>query len=68
MTKVTDIVQEMSAETAGKISIGIGGGGVTLQLITEYTSLFILFGNALLVVAGLFLVSYKIREQWNKNG
>ena len=66
MTKAVDIIQEMSADTAGKISIGIGGGGATVQIITEYTSLFILFGNALLVVAGLFLVSYKIREQWRK--
>jgi len=27
MNKAIDIVQEMSADTAGKISIGIGGGG-----------------------------------------
>jgi len=48
MNKAADIVQEMSADTAGKISIGIGGGGATLQVVTEYTSLFILFGNAML--------------------
>tara|TARA_R110000824_G_scaffold162073_4_gene337640 strand:- start:1951 stop:2151 length:201 start_codon:yes stop_codon:yes gene_type:complete len=66
MNKATDLIQEMSADTAGKISIGIGGGGTTIQIITEYTSLFILFGNAMLVVAGLFLVTYKIRERWKK--
>jgi hypothetical protein len=66
MTKATDLIQEMSADTAGKISIGIGGGGTTIQIITEYTSLFILAGNSILVIGGLFLLSYKIRERWKK--
>ena len=66
MTKAIDIIQEMSADTAGKISIGIGGGGTTIQIITEYTSLFILAGNSILVIGGLFLLSYKIRERWKK--
>jgi len=66
MNKATDLIQEMSADTVGKISIGIGSGGTGIQIITEYTSLFILFGNAMLVFGGLFLLSYKIRERWKK--
>jgi len=68
MNKAVDYVQQMSSDAVGKISVGIGGGGGVIQLITEYTSLFILAGNALLVIGGLFLLSYKVRERWKKKG
>jgi hypothetical protein len=72
MTKAVDYVQQMPSDTVGKISVAIGGGGTTLQIITEYTSLFILAGNALLVTGGLFLlsakISAKIKERWKKRG
>ena len=67
MTKAIDYVQQMPSDTVGKISVAIGGGGTGVQIIVEYTNLFILAGNALLVIGGLFLLSYKIRERW-KNG
>lgn len=67
VTKAINYVQQMSSDSVGKVSVAIGGGGTTFQIITEYTSLFILAGNALLVIGGLFLLSYKIRERW-KNG
>jgi hypothetical protein len=66
MNKPSGQLEQMSPEFVGKISIGIGGGGTTIQIITEFTSLFILAGNAVLVIGGLFLLSYKIRERWRK--
>jgi hypothetical protein len=66
MTKAVDYVQQLSSDTVGKISVGIGGGGFTVQIITEWTQLFVLSGNALLVIGGLFLLSYKIKERWKK--
>jgi len=66
MTKAVDYIQQMSNDTVGKISLTLGGGGTTVQIITEYTNLFILAGHALLVIGGLFLLSYKIRERWKK--
>jgi hypothetical protein len=72
VTKAIDYVQQMSSDSVGKVSVAIGGGGTTFQIITEYTSLFILAGNALLVTGGLFLLSYKIqakiKERWKKRG
>jgi len=66
MTKAVDYIQQMSSDTVGKISLTLGGGGTTVQIITEYTNLFILAGHSLLVIGGLFLLSYKIRERWKK--
>ena len=66
MNKASEQLEQMSPEFVAKISIGIGGGGTTIQIITEFTSLFILAGNAMLVIGGLFLLSYKIRERWKK--
>ena len=66
MNKAVDYVQQMSSDTVGKVSVVVGGGGTTIQIITEFTSLFILAGNAMLVVGGLFLLTYKIRERWKE--
>jgi hypothetical protein len=66
MNKAGEFVQQMSSDTVGKVSVAVGGGGTGVQIITEYTSLFVLAGNALLVVGGLFLLSFKIRERWKK--
>jgi len=68
MNKAVDYVQQMSSDTVGKISVTLGGGGTTIQIVTEYTNLFILAGHALLVIGGLFLLSYKVRERWKKKG
>ena len=64
MNKAQEQIQQMSSDTVGKVSVGIGGGGTTVQIITEWGNLFVLGGNALLVVGGLFLLSFKIRERW----
>jgi len=62
MNKAVDYVQQMSADTVGKVSVAVGGGGTTVQIITEWGNLFVLIGNALLVVGGLFLLTYKIAQ------
>ena len=64
MNKTHEQIQQLSSDTVGKISVGIGGGGTTAQVITEWGNLFVLGGNALLVIGGLFLLSFKIRERW----
>jgi len=64
MIKPHEQIQQLSSDTVGKISVGIGGGGTTVQIITEWGNLFVLGGNALLVIGGLFLLSFKIRERW----
>ena len=64
MNKAHEQIQQLSSDTVGKISVGIGGGGTTAQVITEWGNLFVLGGNALLVIGGLFLLSFKIRERW----
>ena len=56
----------MSPETVGKISVAIGGGGTTIQILTEYVYLIVLTGNMLLVIGGLYLMSLKILERWQK--
>ena len=66
MTKAVDYVQQMSSDSVGKISVALGGGGTGVQIIVEYTNLFILAGNALLVAGGLFLLSFKLIERWKK--
>ena len=64
MNKAHEQIQQLSSDTVGKISVGIGGGGTTAQVITECGNLFVLGGNALLVAGGLYLLSYKIRDRW----
>jgi hypothetical protein len=61
-----EYIQQMSPETVGKISVAIGGGGTTIQILTEYVSLIVLTGNMLLVIGGLYLMSLKILERWQK--
>jgi hypothetical protein len=61
-----DYVQQMSPDTVGKVSVAIGGGGTTIQILTEYVSLVVLSGNMLLVIGGLYLMSLKILDRWKK--
>jgi len=62
MNKAIDYVQQMSSDTVGKVSVAVGGGGTGIQIITEWGNLFVLVGNALLVIGGLFLLTYKISQ------
>jgi hypothetical protein len=65
--KISEQVQTLQQETVGKLSVAIGGGGTGLQILTDYTSVFVLAGNALLVCGGLYLMSTKILESWRNN-
>ena len=56
-------VQQASSETAGKILIGFGGGGISLQVLTEWANIFITFGNAMLLVGGLYLMYHKVFDK-----
>jgi hypothetical protein len=62
MNKATDYIQQMSSDTVGKVCVAIGVGGTTVQVITEWSNLFVIGGNALLVIAGLFLLLYNLRK------
>ena len=68
MNKAADYIQQMSSDTVGKVSVGIGGGGTAVQIITEYASLLVLGGNALLMIGGLYLMSNRIIGVWKKKG
>ena len=61
-----EYIQQMSPDTVGKVSVVIGGGGTTVQIVTEYVSLGVLAGNMLLVIGGLYLMSSKIIDRWRK--
>ena len=66
MNKAHEQIQQLSSDTVGKISVGIGGGGTTAQVITEWGNLFVLAGNAILVAGGLYLLVFKVRDRWRK--
>lgn len=60
---INDQVQEMSADTVGKIAIGIGGGSSIAQIITEWGNMIIMFGNIFLVIGGIYLMFNKIFDK-----
>jgi len=66
VNKAHEQIQQLSSDTVGKISVGIGGGGTTAQVITEWGNLFVLAGNAILVAGGLYLLVFKVRDRWRK--
>jgi hypothetical protein len=61
-----EYIQQMSTDAVGRVSVIIGGGGTTIQILTEYASLIVLSGNMLLVIGGLYLMSVKIIDRWKK--
>jgi len=61
---ISEQIQTLSQETVGKVSVAIGGGGTTIQILTDWGSIFVLGGNALLVTGGLYLMTSKIRTVW----
>ena len=63
MNKTHEQIQQLSSDTVGKISVGIGGGGTTAQILTEWTNIFVLSGNALLVAGGLYLMTIKLLDR-----
>jgi hypothetical protein len=61
-----EFIQQLSPDTVGKVSVAIGGGGTTIQILTEYASFIVLTGNMLLVIGGLYLMSLKILDRWRQ--
>ena len=61
-----EYIQQLSADAVGRVSVIIGGGGTTIQILTEYASLIVLSGNMLLVIGGLYLMSTKIIDRWRQ--
>tara|TARA_R100001086_G_scaffold209199_1_gene124928 strand:+ start:327 stop:530 length:204 start_codon:yes stop_codon:yes gene_type:complete len=62
-----EYMQQLSADSVGRLSVFIGGSGTTIQILTEYASLIVLAGNMLLVIGGLYLMAWKILDRWRKS-
>jgi len=61
-----EYIQQLSTDAVGRVSVIIGGGGTTIQILTEYVSLVVLSCNMLLVIGGLYLMSVKIIDRWRQ--
>ena len=51
----------MSDTTSSVLLTTAGTAGFTLQSLTEYVNLFVTFGNAALVLAGLYFMYIKLK-------
>ena len=56
-------VQQLSQETVGKVMVGLGGGGTVFQVATNYASAFIIWGNVVLILAGMYLAFHKVFDK-----
>ena len=54
--------EEMSGVTAGVTLVGTGTGGSLIQTITEWSNIAVAWGNAVLILGGLYLMWIKIKE------
>ena len=57
---LSEHVQKISDNTTGVILAGTGTAGFTIQSLTEWANLFVIFGNAFLVLGGLYFMVHKI--------
>jgi len=57
---IPQYIEQLSTEVAGKVSIAIGSGGSLAQYITDWGNMFIMSGNGVLLVGGLYLMYHKI--------
>ena len=55
--------QDISEQTVGKISMAIGGTGITVQMATDYVSMVVLGINLLLAAAGAYLMFHKLFDR-----
>lgn len=55
-----DYVHHISSEAGGKVLVATGGGGSLIQAYTDWANLFVAGGNALLIIAGLYMAYHKI--------
>ena len=59
---IQDQVEQMPDITAGVTLVATGAGGSFLQAVTEWSSIIVTGGNALLVIGGLYLMWIKIKD------
>lgn len=59
---VTEHVRNASETTTGLVLTGLGATGATVQVITQWGNMLVMFGNAVLVAGGLYLLIHKIKE------
>ncbi len=52
----------MSDMKAGTALIATGAGGSFVQALVEWTSMAVTIGNGLLLIGGLYLMWYKIKD------
>ena len=62
MGQVDSAVQSTSDLKASFALVGTGAGGSFAQAITEWSNMVVAGGNALLVLGGLYLLWYKIKN------
>lgn len=62
MGQVDNAIQGTSDLKASFALVGTGAGGSFAQAITEWSNMIVAGGNALLVLGGLYLLWYKIRN------
>lgn len=52
----------------GAGAVVAGGGGATLQLVTQYANLTLLFINIVIALGGLYLLWFRIRKAHKDEG
>lgn len=60
MEKIQQAAQQVPDIKAGVGLVSAGGIGSLAQAITEWANMFIAFGNAILVLGGVYLMYHKI--------
>ena len=63
MANINEHAQHISEQTAGKIGVTIGASGSMLDFFTEWVGwvdVIIKYGNAVLLLGGLYLMFHKI--------
>jgi len=54
-------IQKVGDTTSSVLLTSAGTAGFTMQSLTEYVNLFVTFGNAALVLAGLYFMYVKLK-------
>jgi len=62
MKDIQQHAQQMPDFKAGFALVGTGAGGSLAQAVTEWSSIIVTGGNALLVLGGLYLMWVKIKD------
>mgnify|MGYP006431417833 CR=1 FL=1 len=59
-------LNSIKEQATGPIAAAAGGAGYTLQMFSDHLSIGIQIGSAALIVAGLILTLYQIRNAKNR--